>query len=376
MALEYVEYPVLPIVKVHLIINSIVVFIAVLVVGLRIASRFLSGAKLWWDDYLILLALPQGIGMLVIQGLWAPMGVGVQMSPSFPLTNLLYILKLLLSYQLIFTVAITTIKLSVMLFYMRVFVNHGLRLATKIAMGFVLLWGLGAVLQVFLICRPFAATYDPRIPGVCGSQVASFIATGSFNVVTDILILGLPIPTVWSLKMSVRAKLGLTGVFMIGLLVSVVSVIRIVTLTQLDLVGNLTGTMVWPDFWSPLEINLAIICVSMPMLGAMFKRCAARRSSSKLDVSSNSTNGFTSGGSKFSKLKNGNYGVDGYDLETIYAPNIEVHHQSAAVTTSNGIGRSGEHGSDVALSPEPIPFPSDQEGIKVQTKWAVSRELD
>lgn len=29
----------------------------------------MSGAKLWWDDYLILFSVPQGIGMLVIQGL-------------------------------------------------------------------------------------------------------------------------------------------------------------------------------------------------------------------------------------------------------------------------------------------------------------------
>lgn len=69
MALEYVEFPVLPIVKAHLIINCILVLLTLAVVVLRIVARFDSGIKLWWDDYLILLAVPQGIGMLVIQGL-------------------------------------------------------------------------------------------------------------------------------------------------------------------------------------------------------------------------------------------------------------------------------------------------------------------
>lgn len=66
---EYVVFPVLPIVKVHLIINCVLAFLTVTVVALRIVARFMSGAGLWWDDYLILFALPQGIGMLIIQGL-------------------------------------------------------------------------------------------------------------------------------------------------------------------------------------------------------------------------------------------------------------------------------------------------------------------
>ena len=66
---EYLEFPVLPIVKVHLIINCVLAALTVLVVGLRLVARFMSGAGLWWDDYVILLALPQGLGMLIIQGL-------------------------------------------------------------------------------------------------------------------------------------------------------------------------------------------------------------------------------------------------------------------------------------------------------------------
>jgi hypothetical protein len=66
---DYVEFPVLPVVRTHLIINSVLAGLTVLVVALRLVARFLSGAGLWWDDYLILFALPQGLGMLIIQGL-------------------------------------------------------------------------------------------------------------------------------------------------------------------------------------------------------------------------------------------------------------------------------------------------------------------
>lgn len=69
MALQTVTFPILPVVRTHIIINSILVAFAVVIVGLRLFARIVTGAKLWWDDYLILLSMPLGIGMLVIQGL-------------------------------------------------------------------------------------------------------------------------------------------------------------------------------------------------------------------------------------------------------------------------------------------------------------------
>ncbi len=142
------------------------------------------------------------------------MGIGYPITDTLP--NIVTILKMLVAYELIFSTCISTIKMSVMFFYLRVFVNNGLRLATKLVMAFVLLWTTGNILQVFLICRPFAATYDPTVKGECGNQIVSFIAIGAFNVVTDAMILTLPIPTIWGLKMSSSARLGLSAIFLIG----------------------------------------------------------------------------------------------------------------------------------------------------------------
>ncbi|KXX79691.1 hypothetical protein MMYC01_202548 [Madurella mycetomatis] len=373
--LEYVEFPVLPIVKAHLVINCIVALLTTATVGLRVVARFLSGAGLWWDDYLILCALPQGIGMLIIQGLWAPMGVGYPINETMP--NLPHILRMLISYELIYVVCISTVKLSVMVFYLRVFVNKGLRLATKIALAFVCLWSVGNLLQVFLLCRPFARSYDPTIPGECGDQVASFIAIGSFNIITDIVILGLPLPTVWSLKMTTAAKLGLTGVFLVGLIVSVIAIIRIVALAQLDMT-NLTGTMIWADFWSTTEPLLAIMCVSMPMLRSLRARCASRRGTSKSSQYYHS-DGNPASGSAFSKLKNQSNLDKPISLESIYASNQEVHHQSAVATAATpepDQDRPGpigsDSGSEVALTTEQEKGRQNISGIRVHTKWTIS----
>lgn len=44
-------------------------FITVLVVALRFVARLVTGSKLGWDDYLILAAIPQIIGLLICEGL-------------------------------------------------------------------------------------------------------------------------------------------------------------------------------------------------------------------------------------------------------------------------------------------------------------------
>ncbi|KAH6623822.1 hypothetical protein F5144DRAFT_372451 [Chaetomium tenue] len=377
---EYVEFPVLPIVKIHLIINSVLAFLTVLVVGLRLTSRFVSGAGLWWDDYLIIFALPQGLGMLIIQGLWSPMGIGFNITETMP--NLGNILKMLVAYELIYATSISTIKLSILLFYLRVFVNRGLRMATVAALIFVSVWSIGNFLQVFLICRPFAKTYTPLMEGECGDQVASFIAIGSFNIITDVIILTLPLPTVWALKMSTPAKLGMTGVFLVGLIVSVIGIIRIVTLTQLDLM-NLTGTMIWADFWSATEPNLAILCVSLPMMGSLWSRCVAtRRGNSKLAYHSSESG---THGSAFSKLKNQSATDTQIPLEGLYAANQTVQYRSAVAATDaprsdhdveagTFADKDKDSGSEVALTEQP-PYRTDpQTGIRVQTKWSISHD--
>ncbi|VBB81259.1 Putative protein of unknown function [Podospora comata] len=375
---EYVEFPILPIVKTHLIINCVLAVITLVIIGLRLFARFLTGAGLWWDDYLILFAVPQGMAMVVIQGLWAPMGVGYPMAETAP--NIEHILKMLVSYELIYATSISTIKLSVLIFYLRVFVNKTMRMATKGVIIFVCLWSVGNILQVFLICRPFAAIYTVALmpTAQCGDQVGSFIAIGAFNIITDVLILTLPIPTVWTLKTSKGKKIALTAVFLVGLLVSVVAMIRIVTLTQLDLV-NLTESMVWADFWSATEPNLGIFCVSLPMLGTLWTRYFSRKSPSKLDPYHSSENG-TNGTNGFSKLKNSsNPGTDTIVMEDLYAPNKEVYHKTdVAVATPDG-DRAGTplraNSSEEALTMQVGDhrnYHRQPEGIRVQTKWTIS----
>lgn len=70
------------------------------------------------------------------------------------------------------------------------------------AITFIALWALGTIMAGCLICRPFAMNWDQTIPGGhCGNQVLSFTVTGILNLVTDLMVLTLPLPYLYKLQM-------------------------------------------------------------------------------------------------------------------------------------------------------------------------------
>lgn len=152
------------------------------------------------------------------------MGVGYHISETMP--NLEIILKLMVSYAIIYTFCIGFIKLSVLFFYLRVFVGKTFRLVTYSIIGVVTAWSVANVLLLFLICRPFAANYDLTITGSCGDRPTAFIAIGAFNIISDVVILVLPIPVIWGLRAQKKWKMGLTGILLLGLVVSAIAVGR------------------------------------------------------------------------------------------------------------------------------------------------------
>ena len=67
-------------------------------------------------------------------------------------------------------------------------------------------------------CTPRAKIWNPELPGTCLNYQTYIVATGIFNVVSDLLMIGFPMICVWNLQMSVKRKLGVSAVFFVGIL--------------------------------------------------------------------------------------------------------------------------------------------------------------
>jgi hypothetical protein len=84
-------------------------------------------------------------------------------------------------------------------------------------MGIVVLWGLGSVLAPLLMCQPFAFNWNLKIPGgKCGNRPLSYILIGAFHIVTDVIVLTIPIPFLLKLQLMKSRKISLIFIFSLG----------------------------------------------------------------------------------------------------------------------------------------------------------------
>ena len=74
------------------------------------------------------------------------------------------------------------------------------------------------VLSLLFLAAPFARNWDKTVAGHCVDLVAFFRWNGICNLILDFCILLLPLPMVWRLNISVRQRLELSGVFLLGVL--------------------------------------------------------------------------------------------------------------------------------------------------------------
>lgn len=72
------------------------------------------------------------------------------------------------------------------------------------------------VLIGFLICRPVVKNWDPTAEGTCGNRIAGYTAVSVVNVIIDCLMFILPLPMVFNLHVKSGYKIGLFGIFSIG----------------------------------------------------------------------------------------------------------------------------------------------------------------
>ena len=73
------------------------------------------------------------------------------------------------------------------------------------------------MLTAFLHCQPFAYNWDRSIPnGHCANDNIIGYTITSVNVITDLVVLILPIPWLWGMNMAVPKRMAVVGLFVLG----------------------------------------------------------------------------------------------------------------------------------------------------------------
>ena len=121
--------------------------------------------------------------------------------------------------EIFYNSALFLIKLSVLLFYVRIFRTVGIYRTIFWVVGLTLIaWWIGVNSIAILPCHPVRKAWDPSVPGHCLDQETNFVATAISNIVTDIILLLLPVPILWTLHTGIRRRVYLVGVLTAGYL--------------------------------------------------------------------------------------------------------------------------------------------------------------
>lgn len=128
--------------------------------------------------------------------------------------------QIIVSMQTLYGISICIIKLSILLFYNRVFgIPKPMFRYILMAMGgFVIAYSLAGILGINLQCIPLSDLWitPSNSPPACISFGTIVITTGVINIVTDITILSLPIPILWSLQVPNSRRWQLVTIFSLG----------------------------------------------------------------------------------------------------------------------------------------------------------------
>ncbi|OAA40207.1 hypothetical protein BBO_06265 [Beauveria brongniartii RCEF 3172] len=163
--------------------------------------------------------------------------------------------KWLLITEVIYIWNLCWTKLSLLMMYYRIFRLPGFK-KQVIAVGtFVVCWAISISFLFTFICKPIEKLWVPELPGTCVNEVGVWLANASSTIFSDIVILILPIPQIWSAVFTSSYR---TWVLF--------------NYDKNDIPYSLAPLLVWSD----VEMCAGIISACLPTLRPIFNAAAKK----------------------------------------------------------------------------------------------------
>lgn len=260
--------------------------VSTLVVALRFYSRYYLVGKLRSPDWVMLGALICTWGCAVVNYYQIYFTDFTRIDGSMESLAAITTGSLLTwwIYRLFYIVDLCLIKISILLFYNYVASSHkSFHLIVKILIGVVCASGFGMLIASVFSCTPPADAWSAEVffnnfIGIystqCYNPVILWYFSACWNLFTDCIVWILPIPFVLNLStMPIKRRLGLAGVFSVGIMAIVASSVRLYVLVQWNSgwieQGMNTANLL---IWGQVEQHAGIISASIPFLRPLVRK--------------------------------------------------------------------------------------------------------
>ncbi|KAF2760796.1 hypothetical protein EJ05DRAFT_243018 [Pseudovirgaria hyperparasitica] len=265
-------------------------------VGLRFYARFTKQTSLGLDDYVIAFAWVANIGLCVLAITMVPIaGVGrhaAYIHKAHP-EKIMSWAKSIYALEWLYLPAVALPKVSILLMYLRIFPYGWVKVSTKILIFVVLANWFAYLIVSSLQCIPVEFQWDKSIEGGrCFDQVTFYKTVNIPTIVTDVIMLLLPIQPVLGLNASVTRKVALCFIFLAGSVGSVAACMRMAAFFHTNAFTDNTWASVELVGWSVAEpgmyLTAACLMCLRPLLIRLGRKLHLTRFMSKHSVSANS----------------------------------------------------------------------------------------
>ncbi|KXS99882.1 hypothetical protein AC578_4478 [Pseudocercospora eumusae] len=240
--------------------------------GARVDTDF------WWDDLTITIAWLLIIPITVLSNLLNKHGMGRDVW-TIPFDNITLALKIYYFDELLYVVALPTIKIAILCTYLRVFQTSNFRKLIFVVIGLNVAYAVAFFIVTVFQCSPISLAWthwDNSHPGTCDNINALSWASAALNIILDVLVVGLPMPMLWNMNLNRRKKILVMLMFGVGSFVTVVSILRLHLLVYFGDSKNLTYDYKQVGDWTVIEVNTALCCACMPGIRNLIRRAFPR----------------------------------------------------------------------------------------------------
>lgn len=154
-------------------------------------------------------------------------------------------------------------------------------------------------------CRPislFWTQWDGEHEGYCLDTQTAIYVNSAFNIFFDLVVFFLPVPKLLKLQVrDTKRKISAIFTFLLGLFVTICSIVRLKYLSNLGKITNATYHYNDISLWSGLEGDVGVICACMPTIAGPVLYFFRETIGSKLSSMGSSRTGQT--GTSTSRMK-------------------------------------------------------------------------
>ncbi|KAI1418547.1 hypothetical protein F5Y13DRAFT_184189 [Hypoxylon sp. FL1857] len=161
----------------------------------------------------------------------------------------------------IFFFVLYAIKMSICLFYRQIFATPRYRIISLMIMIVATAWYVATEVVAICYCIPIDPLWHPTETGRCPNIGLFYLIAGIVETMIDVAILALPIRAVFTVRLALKTKLMVSGIFLLGGLAIITNMLRIYYSYQ---PGSLTLAYTGTEIWSNIHITIAILCACLP----------------------------------------------------------------------------------------------------------------